>query len=364
MCLFSRPSAWQRTLFSLGSYIPINRAFSYPYAHCLLLCLAVLMTATFSLPTDPSNLPDWCGTIPEPPASLSRASTPLSPLHANTRRILQPPNTTGNIESPLDTSRSGQARRNAAVKIIQEKFGEAKVGVLDPQQVLRDYDAISSANKPDSVAAAAGFEDRYNCVTEKFEPGSVASILVGLFTEIPRWKPGSTIKFAAYTGGYPQPGDAQFAALRLWEAAQQWNSYDLGVSFDWVGNLEDAAFVLEYGGDKGAVLARAFFPNSNPLNTLSVYRLALLPTQQYRGMLKNIFLHELGHTLGLRHEFALDPERWEGGAVVYGSKNDKSVMSYLYPPQMQPSDITDTKNFYALRTLVVGRLTLKDYMPG
>lgn len=106
----------------------------------------------------------------------------------------------------------------------------------------------------------------------------MASILVGLFAEIPRWKYGSTINFAAYAGGYPQPADAQFAALRLWEAAQQWNSYDLGVNsydlgvkFALVGKLEDAAFVLEYGGAKGSVLASACFPNSQPLNTLFVY---------------------------------------------------------------------------------------------
>lgn len=266
-----------------------------------------------------------------------------------------------NNQSPLDTTQPKQVQRNAAVKIIQEKFGDAKIEVLNPQKVLQDYDA-TSANNLDSVAAATGLEDHYNCVTERFDPSSVASILVGLFTEIPRWKHGSTIKFATYAGGYPQPGEAQFAALRLWEAAQQWNSYDLGVNFEWVGKLEDAAFVLEYGGDKGTVLASAFFPNPLPLNTLSVYQLAL--SEQYRGILKNIFLHELGHTLGLRHEFALNPERWEGGAVVYGSRNEKSVMSYEFPPQVQQSDIIDIQSFYKLQASVFKRLAIKDYIPG
>jgi hypothetical protein len=263
-------------------------------------------------------------------------------------------------QSPLDTTQPKQAQRTAAVQIIQEKFGDAKVEVLDPQKVLQDYDA-TGANNLDSGPAAAGPKDHYNCVTERFDPSSVASILVGLFTEIPRWKHGSTINFAAYAGGYPQPGDAQFAALRLWEAAQQWNSYDLGVKFAWVGKLEDAAFVLEYGGDKDSVLASAFFPNSQPLNTLFVYKLAL---DKYRGILKNIFLHELGHTLGLRHEFALDPTRFEGGAIVWGSRNPKSVMSYVFPPQVQQSDITDTKSFYQLQTLKVKELVIKDYIPG
>ncbi|KAH6855463.1 matrix metallo proteinase-11 [Chaetomium sp. MPI-CAGE-AT-0009] len=234
-----------------------------------------------------------------------------------------------NNQLPLDTTQPKQAQRHAAVEIIQNKFGNVNIEVLDPERVPQDYDATGATNL-ESVAAAARSEGHYNCVTERFNPSSVASIRVGFFREIPRWEPGSTIKFAAYAGGYPQPGDAEFAALRLWEAAQEWNSYKIGANFAWVGKLEDAAFVLEYCGNKGTVLASAFFPNSKPLNTLFVYQLALLPTDRFRGMLKNIFLHELGHTLGLRHEFALDPRRFEGDAVVYGSRNPKSVMSYVF----------------------------------
>ncbi len=311
-----------------------------------------------TITTDPNKPEDWCGTIPKPPSSPS--SVVPSPSQAYNREVLQPSTMTGS-QLPLDKSQSKKDQRNAAVRIIQKKFGDDKIEVLDPQAVLQEYDA-RGANDNDAGAPAASHQDSYNCLTEPFDPNSVASILVGLFTEIPRWKYGSTINFAAYAGGYPQAGDAQFAALRLWEAAQQWNSYNLGVKFAWVGKLEDAAFVLEYGGDKGSVLASAFFPNSKPLNTLFVYQSAL-SKQQYRSILKNIFLHELGHTLGLRHEFALDPGRWEGGAVVYGTRNPKSVMSYEFPPQVQPSDITDTTSFYKLKTLTNGTMSIKDYVP-
>lgn len=268
------------------------------------------------------------------------------------------------IDSTLvDSTQSKHDQRAAAVQIIQEKFGDAKVQVLDPKATLEGHAPNGTAKNAANVSAASGLEDHYNCMTEKFDPGSVASILVGLFTEIPRWKFGSTVNFAAYAGGYPKEGDAVFAALRLWEAAQQWNSYDLGVKFNWIGNLEDAAFVLEYGGEKGSVLASAFFPNAQPLNTLFVYQLAL-GSEQYRGILTNIFLHELGHTLGLRHEFALDPDRFEGGAVVYGTRNPKSVMSYVFPPQVQDSDITDVKGFYKIQAKVLSGLSIKDYIPG
>jgi len=267
-----------------------------------------------------------------------------------------------NNQLPLDTTQPKQAQRTAAVQVIQEKFGGDKVAVLDPQKVLQGYnDKGPGANSTN--LADGGLADHYNCVTERFDPSSVASILVGLFTEIPRWKFGSTVNFAAYVNGYPKPADAEFAALRLWEATQQWNSYNLGVQFAWTGKLDEAAFVLEYGGDKGSVLASAFFPNAAPLNTLFVYQLAL-STDNWRAMLKNIFLHELGHTLGLRHEFALDPDRFEGGAVVYGQRNPKSVMSYEFPPQVQPSDIADIKNFYQIKTPSIQSLAIKDYIPG
>lgn len=35
-----------------------------------------------------------------------------------------------------------------------------------------------------------------------------------------------------------------------------------------VGKLEDAAFVLSYGGNQGGLVARAFFPNNRDLNDM------------------------------------------------------------------------------------------------
>ncbi|RKK74471.1 hypothetical protein BFJ68_g16930 [Fusarium oxysporum] len=137
-----------------------------------------------------------------------------------------------------DTAQSHQTRRAAAVEIIQEQFTQANVKVLDPQEALKGYEA--GDNNLDS-----DIKDDYNCVTEPpFDPRSAASILVGLFREFPRWKPGSTINFAAYADGYTEPGDAKFAALRLWEAAKEWNEHNLGVKFEWVGKLDEATFVL------------------------------------------------------------------------------------------------------------------------
>ncbi|VUC32557.1 unnamed protein product [Clonostachys rosea] len=273
---------------------------------------------------------------------------------------------------PSDTSLSNSDRRAAALKLIGQLVPDKNLEVLDPQTVLKTY------KKPTTNAPTGNgnLQGKYNCVTEKFDTSSVASILVGLFTEIPRWKYGSVVNFATYANGYPNADDAKYAAVSLWEAAEQWNSYNLGVTFKWVNNLKQAAFVLEYGGDKGFVMASAFFPNPQPLNTLSVYSFSFTDKKN-KETLKNTFLHELGHTLGLRHEFALDPDRFEGGAQVYGTRNPQSVMSYNLPPQVQKSDIEDIKSFYKLPAEVTlpqdnkgtanpaqKTLIIKDYNPA
>lgn len=56
--------------------------------------------------------------------------------------------------------------------------------------------------------------------------------------------------------------------------------------------------------------------------------------------MKNIFLHESGHVLGLRHEFA--PEK-EGDTVQIGPRQKGSVMDYEFPPAILKSDVESTR---------------------
>jgi hypothetical protein len=80
------------------------------------------------------------------------------------------------------------------------------------------------------------------------------------------------------------------------------------------------------------------------------------------GMLKGVFLHELGHVLGLRHEFAIEEEGQ--GAVLFGVKNKLSVMSYNLPPSIQQSDRDGVKAFYkeSIGTLI-RRKPITDFAP-
>lgn len=214
---------------------------------------------------------------------------------------------------------------------------------------------------PEKAGAPSDGAPTYTCVTQLNAPrSSPAAVMVGLFETIPRWKLGSVINFATYSEGFPAPGDAVYAAKALIQAADEWNAAKVGVTFKWVPNLEDAAFVLAYGGHRDRVLASAFFPSASPLETLWVYDAAFEKTEQksergpytHYGIMKNVFLHELGHVLGLRHEFAMDPERFEGGAVVMGTRNPESVMEYKFPPMIQKTDIDDTRYFYKFPLIV------------
>ncbi|KAH6658668.1 hypothetical protein BKA67DRAFT_488290, partial [Truncatella angustata] len=198
---------------------------------------------------------------------------------------------------------------------------------------------------------------KYTCSSEKLVKPLANSdpkaLWIGFFDYIPRWKKNSVIKYATSSHGYPSLGYAAYAATQLRLAAEEWNDVTgVPVKFEWVGDLDEAAFVLQYGGDKGTVLAEAFFPDEKPLNILYVYKGSFQPTML--PMLRNIFLHELGHVLGLRHEFANQEGGAEGGAVKWGKSNPDSVMSYVFPPTIQDSDKTDLVAFYEFSGSKIG----------
>lgn len=133
-------------------------------------------------------------------------------------------------------------------------------------------------------------------------------------------------------------------------AGNEWNELDLGITFAAATDRQSANFYLVYeeSPPRSTVLAQAFFPNEVNQDVI-VYSYAF-EAEAGGYPMQSVFVHELGHVLGLRHEFALDPETFEGaGAVrVFGS-DPNSVMSYRAPPTMQESDREGTKAFYELR---------------
>lgn len=246
------------------------------------------------------------------------------------------------------------------VTVLTEDFGlqaarDPPLGEYAIQELEKQIEAFGSPTTPKPV---------YPCATQQSlsHPHGIVNdlqrIWIGINDEIPRWRPGSTINYAMSMTGWPSTQHFDLAHIQLRAAAEEWNSDRIGVTFNLVDNLEHATFVCVYAGPRGGILAQAFFPSNQKLSYLTIYEYAFHPSNVSK--LKNVLLHELGHVLGLRHEFAAQ----EGHAVEFGSSNPDSVMAYNDPPMMQKSDIESTRAFYHYSEKCVGTYPIRDYLPN
>ncbi|CVK92143.1 hypothetical protein FPRO06_08887 [Fusarium proliferatum] len=191
-------------------------------------------------------------------------------------------------------------------------------------------------------------------------PDEPDSLVVGFGTIVPRWdvKPngGRKLEYFVQTQSFPSPDTARTAATAFQEAADAWNELNIGISITETTEQASANFYLVYRvnpsfGNGRNTLARAFFPHEIDQDVI-VFTRAF--DRNNLPILKNIFQHEIGHILGLRHEFAIEGDAAkdllpEGqGAVLLGEKNYFSIMSYNFPPKFQDSDGNQTIGFYNL----------------
>ncbi|MBT9560867.1 MAG: hypothetical protein IV100_32885, partial [Myxococcales bacterium] len=198
-------------------------------------------------------------------------------------------------------------------------------------QFARLPDIMTVITKTTTIITAQRRDSSLCCRTQADKTHSnVLGLYVGWNGKIALWQPGSIIRWGVWVESFPSVQEAHYAGAQLVLAAQAWNAVNAGVSFEYADSSANATFLLAFAGDGGNMYAEAFFPNDAPLSVLKVYKRAFAE----RDVMANIFLHELGHVLGLRHEFA----DMEGGAQIWGTRNPNSVMSYEFPPQMQDSD--------------------------
>ena len=267
---------------------------------------------------------------------------------------------------------SEPSTKEVLLDVVEQALGQSALETVEPVEIEIPNDTSMLCEKP-------------TCITQNPTPRNLrkgpSDIVVGLGAQCPRWVPGSVINWTAWCDGYNSREDADHAAEHLLLATNTWNTAAIGVTFKWVPDAKDATFVLCHGGSQGNVLASAFFPNSNDLNFIYVYTYAfnkefkksskLFPARHRPYQITSlstplsrsantypvwkIFLHELGHVLGLRHEFAIGdvPSSMDAeglGGVRLDDPDEFSVMNYRQQlPELQQSDIQSTRKFYNLR---------------
>ncbi|KIL88613.1 hypothetical protein FAVG1_07860 [Fusarium avenaceum] len=205
-------------------------------------------------------------------------------------------------------------------------------------------------------------------------PDKPDSLVIGYGPIIPRWdvtrSGGAKLQYLVREDTFPDATKAKFAAKEFQAAADTWAELETGVTFSETTDRDSANFYIVYkvntGSDERGALAQAFFPHEVDEDVI-VYSFAF--EGENKSILKEIFLHEIGHIFGLRHEFAIegdsDGNKPEGeGAKLFMEKNEYSVMSYKFPPRIQDSDRTQTVAFYKLPIgYMFDRSPVTDFQP-
>jgi hypothetical protein len=179
----------------------------------------------------------------------------------------------------------------------------------------------------------------YPCKTV---PSDINAVYVGMYDQIGRWTPGMVISWTTSKDSFRNPQEAEYAERAFEQAAGKWNKFRVGVSLKRVDT--GAIFTLVYGGKKTDCYARAFLPNQKE-RKVYVYDNAFQPC--YKEFMSNIFHHEVGHIIGLRHEFA--PCEGHGGVQLW-HRNGYSCMGYKCFPwfPIQDSDVLGAKALYSM----------------
>ncbi|KAH7011758.1 hypothetical protein EDB80DRAFT_641179 [Ilyonectria destructans] len=193
----------------------------------------------------------------------------------------------------------------------------------------------------------------FHCVTDHAEAGHILSARAGHIAShngrrlLPRWKPGAVVTYSIAVESFPSKGYAKFAQRALVEAADDWNSRDVGVRFRLVNQGEPAVFALKYYRAPSRFFADSFFPDSKD-RILYIFKFAF--RREHRNYMANIFRHEIGHVLGLRHEEAETRES-AVPSVALTRQNSLSIMSYFTDPskiRIQESDIAAVRKLCAI----------------
>ncbi|KAL6794422.1 hypothetical protein J3E68DRAFT_427895 [Trichoderma sp. SZMC 28012] len=214
--------------------------------------------------------------------------------------------------------------------------------------------SVAKCDRREFCLVRAAAAAKYKCATQTH---GCTEIRIGWDGEIPRWRRGSEISYVVCIESFPAPlssmvEDSMKAATGMWN--------DIGVSFKQVARNDPATFAVIYENRNRNAYACSFFPNE-----LSRELIIYPPSLQTTNYLSNILAHEVGHILGLRHEFAHEREE-EYPSALFGSENADSIMNYFDHPerlQVREQDLEELERFYAYDKVKYGKLSILDVHP-
>ncbi|KAK4064657.1 hypothetical protein Trihar35433_8174 [Trichoderma harzianum] len=214
-------------------------------------------------------------------------------------------------------------------------------------------ESVFGAIKPDDTATTTRVSKllHRSCATQA---RACAEVRIGFGGQISRWRRGSELSYVICDESFPTPDSAMLAKTAMRTATSMWKG--IGVRFRQVERHDKATFAVVYEDSSEGVYAISFFPKASG-GKLVLYEPSLSNTDH----LANILAHELGHILGLRHEFA--QERELEPSVLFGHENANSVMNYfkqLSKYQVTEQDLQELAEFYAYDE---GELSISDIDP-
>ncbi|KQR77294.1 hypothetical protein ASF98_21340 [Arthrobacter sp. Leaf337] len=168
----------------------------------------------------------------------------------------------------------------------------------------------------------------------------VSSELVGILqgSKIVRWSPGTTLTYCVLRKTFNDQAQYEEIAANMQTATRAWEE-TCGIKFEYRNDLDGSdslrppvVFPVRLVDASGAFIAAAFFPN----DIVNRRRLLIDPSYFTTGFDHvGVLRHELGHTLGFRHEHIRSlaprvcPDEDSTDTIDLSAYDPKSVMHYF-----------------------------------